>query len=219
MIKLSLFSRLFPIAALSLISAIAIAKPSHAGSFTIPVDPRITYLHLTNDPLALDTVAIDLASLGISGGDFITLEQLGDFSYRTVNNSPDIITGMTGVFSTSTELLPHEFLNRVPGAIEFGDDVITTPIESSFDDNNIAEDFLIEGDPFRIQVPDLAQYLFVAAKDQYWGDNGDPDNDFALRITTEEPEQQSVPEPSTIVGLLLFSGLGMSKGLRRKKSC
>ncbi|MEM9539076.1 MAG: PEP-CTERM sorting domain-containing protein [Cyanobacteria bacterium P01_E01_bin.42] len=212
--QISLFSRLLPIAAVSLVSAIAIAKPARANSFTIQVDPAATYLYLTDDPLALDAVAIDLTSLGISGGDFITLEQLGDFSFRTANNSPDIITGMTGVFSTSADLRPSEFLNRVSGAIEFGDDVITTPIESSFDDNDIAEDFLIEGDPFRIQVPDLAQYLFVAAKDQYWSDNGDPDNDFALRITTE---QQSVPEPSTILGLLLFGGLGIGKGLRQKK--
>ncbi|MBP0018763.1 MAG: PEP-CTERM sorting domain-containing protein [Cyanobacteria bacterium SBLK] len=213
--QISLFSHLLPIATISLVSAIAIAKPARADSFTIKVDPRETYLHLTSDPLALDTVAIDLASLGINGGDFITLEQLGDFSFRIANDSPDIITGMTGVFSTSAELLPSEFLNRVSGAIEFGNDVITTPLNLDFNDNDIAEDFLIEGEPFNIQVPDLAQYLFVAAKDQYWGDNGDPDNDFALRITTE---QQSVPEPSTILGLLLFGGLGIGKVLHRKKS-
>ncbi|HEY9796157.1 MAG TPA: PEP-CTERM sorting domain-containing protein [Leptolyngbyaceae cyanobacterium] len=183
-----------------------------AETFTFSIDSRATFLRTAEDPLALNSVPIDLSSLGISSGDLIRLEQLGDFSYWS-NPIRDYVTNMIGVFSASDALLPSYLQNRVQDAIDSGEDVFTLPTSQGGGNlpTDIAQDFLISD--ITLQVPTSATYLFVAAPDIYYSDNVDPDRDFGIRISSVS---QSVPEPTSILGLLAF-GISVSALQKRKQ--
>jgi hypothetical protein len=154
------------------------------------------YLNVDSSDFAYTQSGIDLGVLGISEGDVIRIEQLGDFSLGA--SWPDDARTTGGVFSSSFTLLaPSESNpNRIPGAIDAGIDVVTSPTYWLGWETDIPEDFLI--DDVTIQVPAGAKYLFVAALDVAYGDNTDPDHDYTYRLS-------KVPEPSAL--LLLGSGL------------
>lgn len=172
-----------------------------AMATTISIDPKSTFLRTNNDPAAVNSISIELASLGLGTGDYVRLEQLGDLSQRT--GDPDIITGhLLGVFSNTNILLGSSTLNRVQDAIDAGNDESTGPTFFGNLPNDIAEDFLITNT--LIQIPAGAAYLFVAASDSYYSDNSDLDGDYGMRITQVIP----VPLPDTIwlisLGLLVL---------------
>jgi hypothetical protein len=179
---------------------VLVGIPATAGAspIVIPIDPFATYLHINGDTAA-DTVPIDLAAIGISPGDTLRLERLGDWEAGG-GCTFDACTGLAGVFSASTVLLPASQVNRVQDAIDAGSEIVTVPTQSGGQPTDIAEDFLISTEYFEfppissviIQVPALATHLFVAAPDSRYADNSDPDADFALCIAL-------VPEPSTAV--------------------
>ena len=91
-------------------------------------------------------------------------------------SAPDEVKAMIGVFSSSATLLPTDQLNRVPGAIDAGVDIVTAGSR----DTDIAQDFAIGS--LKIRIPAGAKYLFVAAPDNFSSDNADPDADYAVRI-------------------------------------
>jgi hypothetical protein len=192
--------------------ALGTLSKAQAGTFTFSIDSRATFLRTSEDPLALNSVPIDLSSLGISGGDLIRLEQLADVSYYS-NPIRDYLTNMIGVFSASNVLLPAYLQNRVHDAIDSGEDIFTYPTNEGGGSlpTNIAQDFLISD--ITIRVPTSATYLFVAAPDIYYSDNADPDRDFGLRISSVS---QSVPEPTSALGLLAF-GISVSALQKRKQ--
>jgi len=223
---------------------------------TIKIDSTQTYLvpdvfipigSIVPDPENQSPKMIELSAYGINQGDVIRLERLGDFTLH-----PDITEDfdvMIGVFSTSNTILPlpnvpfptllpnppnpdpdpllHNF-NRVFGAIEAGDDILTEVNHFSHIKTDIEEDFLIGGnftnwngidwaiDEITITVPIKAQYLWVAAFDNHWEDNIDVNGDFAVRISMVEP----IPEPATIallgIGLAGLAGVGARRKWKRK---
>ncbi|MGB0562458.1 MAG: PEP-CTERM sorting domain-containing protein [Spirulinaceae cyanobacterium] len=196
-------------------TAAVTAQPAQSATFTFKVAPNATFLHLTDfrDTAAIDAIPIALEDHGIKSGDFISLQAIGDFSPRFIVGEPDNLpenkVAMLGVFSSSSELLPRHERHRIPGAIDTGEDLYTKPIFSFYDELDIAEDFKFAQEPLRLQVPDFAEYLFVSTRDNYWGDNVDSDNDYELKIVTEDTsETESVPEPATVLSLLLLTGLG-----------
>jgi len=132
------------------------------------LDPKAGFLLTCSDSGALDAVPHDLAAHGIYPGDWILIDQLGYYDggggYTNQNN-------MHGVFSTSDVLLGGDQLNRVPGAIDAGEDIDTNPTHNcGGESTNIPEDFEIE--PFiRIKVPQGAKYLFLAPNDTKYEDN------------------------------------------------
>ena len=87
---------------------------------------------------------------------------------------------MIGVFSSSPTLLATDKLNRVAGAIDAGVDTVTGPTYSGNRDTDIPQDFSIRS--LKIRIPEGARYLFVAAPDNFYSDNADPDADYAVRI-------------------------------------
>ncbi|MBN2367232.1 MAG: T9SS type A sorting domain-containing protein [Calditrichaeota bacterium] len=149
---------------------------------TISINPKQTYLRINNDPGTLDAIPLALDSLGISWGDSLMLQQMGDY-----DNGPggDVYTAMIGVFSTNDSLLDPSQPHRVPGAIEAGEDYVSSPTWSGNLATDIPEDFRI--DTTYISVPDSAEYIFVCAHDSKYGDNSDPDNDFGVRIVIIPP--------------------------------
>lgn len=182
------------------------APVAQAGTYTLTVDPSLTFLH-TNQDTAGSTVAIDLWALGIHEGDSLLLERLGAFAPHGTGAADDHAAGMIGVFSSTNELLDGSFLNRVTGAIDAGTDVTTSVSYYGAMASNITQDFAI-GNGTTLTAPVGGRYLFVAASDSYWGDNTDPNGDFQLRIT-------AVPEPATYA--LLMAGLGVVAGAARRR--
>lgn len=178
---------------------------SEATALTISIDPLHTFLFTNNDPWSgngsvAGATPIVLGDIGLSGGDLIQLEKLGDWydgyaAHTDVDVAAlDVMTEMVGVFS-SNELLAPNVLARVPGAVGAGSEYTTW--NTLFD--NLSTD--VYGD-FRIDntflyVPFGATHLFVAAHDIYYSDNSEPDGDYAVRIT----KTASVPEPSTLLFL------------------
>lgn len=191
--------------------ALGTANTAQAATFTFSINPKATFLRTNQDPEALNTKPIELKTLGISGGDDIRLEQLGDISYF---NDPaliwDGITNMIGVFSASDVLLPSYMQNRVRDAIDAGEDVFVIPTYYGSLPIDIPQDFLIKDTT--IKVPTFATHLFVAVPDILYSENLDPDGDYAVRISTTS---KSVPEPASTLGLLAFA-ISTSVLLKRK---
>ena len=185
-----------------------------AGATTISIDPTRTFLMTAGDPWdgvgsVLGSLPIRLADYGIAPGDVVLLEQLGDYyngaeGYSGNVASLDTDTAMIGIFSSTDELLAPNLLNRVPGALDAGQYIVTMNTLYGGAGNagvptDIPYDIGIGANIF--QIPNGAAYLFVAAHDVYYSDNSDPDSDFAVRIS----RITAVPEPTS--GILLALGL------------
>ena len=145
-----------------------------------PINPTATYLRNTEDPAALATLAFALADLGLVPGETVALQQLGFFQFGpSAEDFLDGIDFMIGAFSSSDVLLAPDQLNRIEGAIDAGVDIASF---ETFDEvaTDIAEDFEIITTV--VQVPANATHLFVAAHDNFYGNNLDPNGDFGVRV-------------------------------------
>lgn len=196
------------------VAVLVTALGASAGATTISIDPTRTFLMTAGDPWdglgsVLGSLPIRLADYGIAPGDVVLLEQLGDYyngaeGYSGNVASLDTDTAMIGIFSNTDELLMSNLLNRVPGAVDAGQYIVTMNTLYGGKGNigvptDVPYDFGIGANLF--QIPNGAAYLFVAAHDVYYSDNSDPDSDFAVRIT----RITAVPEPTS--GILLALGL------------
>jgi len=162
------------------------------NSITVRINPTATYLHTNDDSNSTSTVPIDLQALGIGAGDTVQLQSSGTLSYYTgcpvcsppVPGDTEIATNMIGVFSSSNALFPSGFLSRVPGAIDAGLPRFITNLTLMGNQlTDIPQDFFISNTaPLSVEVPTGAKYLFVAASDGFYGDNGDADSNFAVTI-------------------------------------
>ncbi|MGH9923390.1 MAG: HYR domain-containing protein, partial [Nitrososphaerales archaeon] len=138
-------------------------------TLTVPLDPRRTYL--LTDGGDLPPAIIDLAANGIFSGHSLKLTTKGQFYF---NGCPGSITNAfgIGVFSSSNTLLGSHLLNRVPGAIDAGTDVVTAKAFFSQTPTDIPQDFGIpQTVGVVIVVPMGATYLFLGVHDSYYGDN------------------------------------------------
>lgn len=147
------------------------------------IDPAATFLRTSPEDDAPAAQPLPLEEASIEPGDTVTLVRQGDFD----NGVGETFTGMIGVFSGSETLLSSDQAHRIPDAIDAGPDIQTPPTHRGDLETDIPEDFAISpftGDRRKISlpVPDGATHLFVAALDNSYHDNVDPDGDFYLGI-------------------------------------
>ena len=171
------------------LTAVMLAAPSAFAQTTLPLESHRTFLRHV-DPRAADAVPIELAALGIQPGDVIQITRLGFYRNGAPPVFSDNVSGLMAVFSASATLLPPTAAERVVDAIETGADFISPATCPGGVATDIAEDFQVSpvfnGPPASatiVQVPAGATHLFVAAIDCHYGDNDDPNGDFAVRIS------------------------------------
>ncbi|PSQ39649.1 hypothetical protein BRD13_02075 [Halobacteriales archaeon SW_5_70_135] len=148
--------------------------------FEREVDPSRTYLRTQSDD-AGDARSVDLSSLGVDPGLTVRLERLGSFTGSSSDG-----TGMTGVFSGSSELAA-DVRERVIDAVDAGEDYETAATFEGNAETDVPEDFLIadnenERTSTTVTVPEGATHLFLAAVDNFYQDNEQGDPPFTLRI-------------------------------------
>ena len=149
------------------------------------LDPLATYLHLCSEPTdpwyedgAQDAVPIVLSDYNIIPGDSLLIEVEGEF-FNGNNERARVIA----VFSTNGTLLDGSELHRVPGAIEAGEDFVSIGTYGCGGEaTDIPEDFYCTPS-VSIAVPTGATHLFICARDSYYEDNTDANNDFGVTIS------------------------------------
>jgi hypothetical protein len=157
---------------------------SSAQAEDIKLSSDATYLHLCSSDPGRNPTPIDLGALGISPGDMIGLEVLGDWDNTFFESGGDVHTDTWAVFSSSPLLLGGSQSHRVPGAISAGNPTTTPPGYLCNQATDIPEDFSVpSGASLLITVPPGATHLFTSVADVLFYDNTDPDSDYMLRIT------------------------------------
>ena len=141
-------------------------------------------------------VIVDLSANGFQESDSITISYSGEYHYRAFwddGGLHETYSGeeipLLGLFSSSQELDSIDNLNRVPDAINYGDDVITEPTYFQEYKTDIPEDFKIE--PYSgasITIPEGAKYLFLCVYDGFY-----PDNVGDIQITIQGNQQSTFP--------------------------
>ena len=154
--------------------------------FTVDVSYRGTFLLAesfegspTGGSAVENPAIIDLIAEGFKEGDYVTISYSGKLYGGAYWDSGDLGESNTeenyeisGLFSTSNELGSVDILNRVPGAIDFGEDIDTGETWFQNIPTDIEEDFIIE--PYTgktIQIPPNAKYLFICKADSFYPDN------------------------------------------------
>lgn len=147
------------------------SAPGDSSDDVIPVDPRQTYTLTWKDD-ARDAPAILLADYGMSPGDVVCGQAVGDFY-----TEPGVLASsrgypqITAIFSATDVLLPSAQRYRVKGAIDTPEDVETLATAYDGLETDVDEDFDATGGC--ITVPDGARYVFLAAYDAFYADNTD----------------------------------------------
>lgn len=156
------------------------ASIASSGSAEIEVSVKGTYLRTDPDQASqaassVDSPGIvDLQSNGFSEGDTIRISFQGSFD-RYGQSNYETLDYLIGVFSSTNQLLSIYDANRVPDAIEAGEDFETGETWFTRQNTDISEDFEISPSTgFSIEVPENAKYLFVSLYDSYYPDNTAP---------------------------------------------
>ncbi len=127
---------------------------------------------------------IDLDAEGLSDAKWISINYHGEvflsYGKKHVNDEIRLI----GLFSATSELKSIENLNRVPEAINSGEDYKTGETYFGNVPTDISEDFIIKyliGS--NIEIPSGAKFLFLCCADIYY-----PDNAGTIQVTITKLE-------------------------------
>jgi len=165
-----------------LLTLLTAALPAQTWSF--PLNPRATYLR-TNSDSPTAALVIDLATLGIAPGTWLRVGSTGGFRY--VSGGQDGYHAMIAVFSSSNTLLATNVPARVPGAIAAGPAFPSAATYHGAVPTDIPQDFFASRTTWDrdvlVRVPTGALFLFVGSHDSLYGDNSDPNGDYAAVVT------------------------------------
>jgi hypothetical protein len=131
---------------------------------------------------ALNAPALSLAGLGLSPGETILIEVLGDWDCGAPCSDIEIATG--AVFSGSATLLAGSQAHRVPDAIPAGTPTATGNTFWCNTPTDIPQDFRVDPQVI-VVIPPGATHLFIGTLDSLYDDNLDPDADYSVRITAQ----------------------------------
>ncbi|MBL8752464.1 MAG: hypothetical protein JNK15_04105 [Planctomycetes bacterium] len=172
-------SNLVRVFAPALLSAVAVAQ-----TWTLPLDPRATFLR-TNGDTATSPLVLDLGAMGITPGSCLRVGTTGAF--RHINGGPDNYYNLVGVFSGSNTLLPSNVQARVPAAIAAGPAFASGGTYVGNLPMDIPQDFFCSrnlwDESLMVRVPAGATFLFLGVHDSLYNDNVDPNGDFAAVVT------------------------------------
>ena len=183
-----------------------------------------------------EATMIDLQDEGFIEGDKIYISWLGGFypdgawnpsnpgsiGYGLKENDAVSHGGLLGLFSTSSQLLDIDQLNRVPGAIDYGSNDYITPdtwwkdgraevaeklASKGIDwytgalETDIPEDFKISPHTgMKVEIPRNARFLFLSLIDPYYRDNYESPN--GLTVTIEkDTDEDGIPDNWEINGI------------------
>lgn len=132
---------------------------------------------------------IDLDAEGLSDLKWVSIKYsgeifvaMGDRGYGKKYVDGEIM--VIGLFSATSELKPIDNLNRVPGAINYGEDYKTGETYFGNVPTDISEDFIIKSlIGSNIEIPSEAKFLFLCCADIYY-----PDNAGTIQVTITKLE-------------------------------
>ena len=130
---------------------------------------------------------IDLEAKGLNDLKWISIKYSGEIGYAINKNYTDSEITLIGLFSSTSELKSIDHLNRVPGAINSGEDYKTRETYIGKNPTDISEDFRIK--PLigtNIEIPNGSKFLFLCLADIYYPDNS---GTFEVTITKLELHQ------------------------------
>ncbi len=173
---------------LAVIAVTGIALPAQTHTQTI--DPKGTFLRTDSTDTPYPPLVVDLGSLGICPGQSILIRTLGNFLW----NQGQALEGdrAVAVFSSSSTVLGPSLRIRVPNAIQTAAAAyVTAPTLRESLATDIPEDFVVSPLGIVVTVPatgtGASPLLIIGADDVFWGDNMDPQQDFAIRIEATGP--------------------------------
>ena len=183
-----------------------------------------------------EATMIDLQDEGFIEGDKIYISWLGGFypdgawnpsnpgsiGYGLKENDAVSHGGLLGLFSTSSQLLDIDQLNRVPGAIDYGSNDYITPdtwwkdgraevaeklASKGIDwytgalETDIPEDFKISPHTgMKVEIPRNARFLFLSLIDPYYRDNYESPNGLIVTIE-KDTDEDGIPDNWEINGI------------------
>ena len=180
----------------ALLLSVGVSSPTEAQTATdLPapnpnlITVRATFLHADADDATSQPRVVDLSAAGYKPGD--TLRITYDvpppgFSYYGCQGPFVGADGvrLLGVFSSSSELLPPSARERVPGAIDAGQDVYVGPTYPNNELVDIPQDFQVTPPSgFLIEIPPSATHLFLGLADAYYRDNCGAGGNFGTGAT------------------------------------
>jgi hypothetical protein len=167
----------------TLAALLALGSPALSAQVEYPLAFNAAHIHVASVDTATGPATITLSDLGVGPGDCLRIRTLGDFDFGPGGDEGN---SSIGLFSSDATVLDETELNRVPGAIDAGDDWITSPTYYFSEDTDIPEDFRISGteqEHVIVTVPVGATVLFVSVNDTLYSDNSDPDGDHRVELT------------------------------------
>jgi hypothetical protein len=168
---------------LTLAALLTLGSPALTAQVEYPLEARAAHIHVASSDLATVPTVITLSDLGVGPGDCLRIRTLGDFDYGPGGDEGD---SSIGLFSSDATLLDEALLHRVPGALDAGEDWMTSPTYYGSEITDIPEDFRISGveqDEVIVTIPAGATVLFVSVHDTLFVDNSDPDGDYRVELT------------------------------------
>lgn len=155
---------------------------------SIPVNVMATYLRTNGDASVLPAPGIPLSAVGTGAGQWVRIETTGAYNG---GGTGDVQQALFCLFSSSGTLLPDGTTNRVPGALAAGPQAVSPRTYQGNIATDIPQDFIVASNGYEngvlVHVPAGATHVFCSIPDNYFTNNADPNNDFAVVFTPATP--------------------------------
>lgn len=182
-----------------------------------------------------DAVAFSLSDLGLSNAQTVLMKRQG--AYKATSSGNDTSVGISGIFSSTSELLGAVNPSTTPGTLVYTPlERVTGALATTLPNyvskpsyhgmfpadpktawtTDVLEDFNISSAGVLVDIPVGANFIFFSANDNLFSDNSDPNKNFGVLISVVTMKPVSAPASLALMGVG-FAGLcGFSR--RRRKA-